>query len=151
MDSALTIPGLEMYLLLLQRYPNAFIPTTADAVYHVATEAAFDKFRDELSTYLFNMFGNKWYTFQDCDDFSIHALSLAYQKQFRARFDGKGSADGIAFGMIRGLMDPNDPKTMHQFNFRVDGNKKIREFEPQTCKDMVLTQAQCEKVNLLYI
>lgn len=151
MDTFTTISGFEMLVLLRQRYPYAMILPPVDTDYNIPTEESFEVYKKELGALLFDQFGDKWQTFFDCDKITLTALAFAYRKHFIARYAGKGSAEGLAMGFIRLTLTPGDLTTNHQTCFRIDGSKKVREWEPQNRVEYNLTQQQCDCVSLVYI
>lgn len=145
MDAAVSVSSAELGLLLRQRYPFAMQMPPLDATYNIPTEESFDAFRKELWSRL-----EHWADFWDCDDFALDAMVLARQWHRLARRADKGNAQSVAFGFIIYRIDPANLATTHAVNWRLDGNKRVREFEPQRVSDLQFTQAQCESTSLVF-
>ena len=144
MSSSVVVGGPEFQLLLRQRYPNAYI-RPLDADYNIPSEESFDVYLKELGRRLFELYGDKWQTYFDCENFVLEALTLAYRKHWLAYRNGEGSAQGVAIGLV--IVD----SLQHALCFRLDSNKRIREFEPQTRETLTLTETQCASVSLVLL
>jgi hypothetical protein len=140
--SATSLTSSELYAIIRQRYPYAQVAPITDNMFNI---------RDSLKRLLFDLYGLKWETYFDCDNYACEAYTLANRWHYLARQRGQGNAEGVAFGMIKFLSQPGIPTSAHQINFRVTGKKEIKEFEPQTCLDQDLTIAQCNSVSFVYL
>lgn len=145
MDNAASASAAELGLILRQRYPFAMQMPPLDASYNIPTEDSFDLFRKELWSTL-----QEWSDFWDCDDFALDAMVLAHKWHRLARRAGKGNAQSAAFGFLIYRIDPANLATTHAVNWRLDGNKRVREFEPQRTTDLTFTHSQCESVSLVF-
>jgi hypothetical protein len=144
MSDDLVVSGSELMMLLRQRYPSAYI-RPLDADYNIPTEDAFNSYLKELGHRLFELYGDKWQTYFDCENFTLEALTLAYRKHWIARQANKGSAESVAIGAI--TID----SLGHALCFRLDPSKRIREFEPQNRQPVNLTSDQCASVSLVLL
>jgi len=149
-DSALKLTLPELTAILRGRYPNAFL-RVLDQDYNVPTQAAVDNYMKELSSHLFDLYGDKWETYFDCDNFSLEAITLAYRKHFISRFRGNGNAEGIAFGLLTFTIKPFDFATNHCIAFWVDGDRNVREFEPQNRLPLPLNPLQCATASFAFV
>lgn len=132
----------ELLRLLRARYPFAFI-RPMEASYNVISDESFDSFRTEFANHMVSVCGNQWYEFYDCNRFAFEAYTYSARKHYVARLNGHGVAQGVAFGTLSFLQDPFDYSSGHCINWRVRPDLTIREFEPQTRRDLTLTPAQC--------
>lgn len=147
--TVVSISSSELWRMLKHRYPFASV-FVADGSYNVPTETAFDGFRSELANHLLELYGDKWHEYFDCDNFALEALALANRKHYVARREGRGTAQGVAFGQLAFLQDPADPRSGHAINVRLTPDLRLVEFEPQTRKDLTLTPEQCSSASLVY-
>lgn len=150
-DAPLIFTQAELRDILAAKFPFAF-GMCLDSNYNVPTAASIDVFNRELGAKLLEDYGDKWKEFFDCDNFALEAIVLAYRKHWRARyFDGKGSAQGVAVGLLCFRQNPNDINSGHCVAFWVDSEKTVHVFEPQNRQPLALTIDQCASAFFYFV
>lgn len=132
--------------LVRTRYPYAFI-AAFDADYNIPTDESFLLFLKELSRRLFELYGDKWQEYFDCDNFVLEALALASRKHWTARQNNTGSAQGVSIGGI--VVTSLKHALCVRVRSTADG-LALEEFEPQNRQSVHLTPDQCASVSVVF-
>jgi hypothetical protein len=147
-DPSAIIHGTELSAIARARYPFAYC-RSLDKDYNIPTESAFSTFKTELGRVLFDLYGDKWYEFRDCENITFSALELAFRKHFIARHAGVGNAQGVTLGLLCFDTVPTDWNTGHCIATRLMPDRRtLQEFEPQNRQPFPLTPAQCASASL---